>query len=78
MREIYLPVLEDSLAYGALVVLGLEAGLLVPVHVRLGRAEVLAAALADGAREEGGVDVGVLVMLAHVDLEVTFELERLK
>lgn len=70
--------LEDSLADGALVVLVLEAGLFVEVHVGLGGAEVLAAAVADGAREVLGVQRGVVVVLPHVQPVVTLEAERLR
>lgn len=70
--------LEDSLTNGALVVLVLEARLLVVVHVRLRSAEVLATSTTDGAREVHGVEVGIVVVRAHMDLVVALELERLK
>lgn len=75
MREVDLPVLEDPLADGALVVLVLEARLLVEVHVCLGGAEMLAAAAADGAGEVARVQLSVVVVLAHVQLVVPLKPE---
>lgn len=66
VRKIHLPVLEDSLADGALVVFVLEARLFVEVGVSLRGAEVFALAAADVAREQRGVQVRVVVVLAHV------------
>lgn len=78
VREVDLAVLKNPLADRALIVFVLEACLLVVCHMRLRGTEVLAAASADVAREVLGVEVGVAVVLTHVDLVVTLELEGLK
>lgn len=70
--------LEHPLADRALVVLVLEARLLVEVHVCLRRAQVLADAAADAARQVLGVQRRVAVVLPHVDLVVALESERLE
>jgi hypothetical protein len=63
--QIYPSMLENPLADGALVVLRLETRLFVEVHVHLRSAEMLAAAIADGARQ----------VFSHVQLEVALEAE---
>lgn len=77
MCQIHFPVLEDAFADGALIVFVLEAGLLVESHVSLRRAQVLASAVADGARQVFGVQVRVGVVLAHVQTVVALEAECL-
>lgn len=78
MREVHLAVLKDAFANGTLVVFIFEARLFVEVHVRLCGAEMFALAVAYRAREVFGVEVGIVVVLAHVQLVVALEFERLK
>lgn len=77
MSEIYLSVLKDPLADGALVVLVLEASLFMEIHVRLCSAKVLAAATTNSASQMHRVQVRVRVVLAHVQFVVALEPERL-